>query len=667
MTFYDEQGRTIELADAGRRGGEGSVHRIRGDDRRVAKIYHAGRVTPDLHTKLRVMLDQRPNDARTTGGARGAPPSGIRTSSPHRSIAWVDGLVFADRSATDLRGFTMPFVDTDEFRQAHAYYDVSDRTRMFGGDFTWRHLLFAAHNLASAVAAVHAAGHRVGDLRETNLLVAPSALVTLIDCDSFQIRDRRTQRVYPTRVATGDYLPPELHGIDFGKQHPDRYHADLFGLAVLVFRFLMLGVHPYQARGPGVDDAPTTEAKIRRGVFAFPGRIKGAEPPEYAPPWNVLPGSVQRLFIRAFVDGHVSPDERPVASDWVRTLADEGKKLKTCSANANHLFAHSSRSCPWCRLPTDPFPGRLVAGRQIALAAAPAQIPEAARVEQVRAYARVALADGAITEHEFAYLRKAGGELGLRTAVIDRVIDDETKRAGVSYRAAPAAQPAPPPSAPQTSTNGSAPPSAWTSLITAVTHPAQAITTVRDRRFRSVAKAAGPVLVLCAAAGALAPVVAPVAAAVIGVPVLAAAGELSGRRRWRAFAKLPWRVAVYVHSSLGHAARVYVPLAAVGATATIVGHVPGLDPGIVARALASTALVTLAVFCITRLPFGADALAVPLRAGRDLVWGGLVGGSGRARRPAYALWVTAVACVALIASEIAFGTSHAVWWPLARP
>lgn len=654
MTFYDSRGRTIELADAGRRGGEGSVHRIRGDGGRVAKIYHAGRVTPDLHTKLRVMLDQRPNDARS--------------ASQHRSIAWVDGLVFADRSANDLCGFTMPFVDTDEFRQAHAYYDVSDRTRMFGGDFTWRHLLFAAHNLASAVAAVHAAGHRVGDLRETNLLVAPSALVTLIDCDSFQIRDRRTQRVYPTRVATGDYLPPELHGIDFGKQHPDRYHADLFALAVLVFRFLMLGVHPYQARGAGVDDAPTTEAKIRRGGFAFPGRCKGAEPPEYAPPWNVLPASVQRLFVRAFVEGHASPDARPIANEWVSTLADEGKKLKTCSANANHLFAHSSRSCPWCKLTSDPFPGPLVTGRQVALAAAPAQIPEAARVEQVRAYARVALADGAITEHEFAYLRKAGGELGLRTAVIDRVIDDESRRSGASYRnGQPTSPPPASPPTPAPTANGSSGPSAWTTVRSTVTHPAQAIAAVRDRRFRTVLKAAAPVLALCACAGALAPVIAPLGAAVLGLPLLAAAGEVRSNKRWRAYVKMPWRTVVYVHQSLGHAARVFVPLAAAGAAAMTLLDTPGPAPDVLARALAAVALVTLAWFVMVRLPFGTDALAHPLRAGRDLVWDGLVGGSGRTRRSGYALWLVAIAGLALIASECIVGTSPTMWWPLARP
>jgi CTP:molybdopterin cytidylyltransferase MocA len=170
--------------------------------------------------------------------------------------------------------------------------------------------------------------------------------------------------------------------------------------------------------------------------------------------------------------------------------------------------------------------------------------------------------------------------------------------------------------------------------------------------------------VLCAVAGALAPVVAPVGAVVIGLPVLAAVGEVRTARRWRTYAKVPWRIALYVHQAIGHAARVFVPLAALGAVVSMVIDVPGVDADLVARILAATALVTLAWFVIARLPFGTDALAPPLRAGRDLVWGALVGGSGRARRPAYALWAAALAGVAVLAADVTLGTSHTLWWPL---
>jgi hypothetical protein len=643
MSFYDHRGRHIDLADAGKRGGEGSVHRITGDPTRVAKIYHAARLSSELHTKLRVMLEQAPSDPSLGASAALLRANGTR----HRSIAWVDGLVYADRSARDLRGFTMPFVDTDEFRQAHVYYDPSDRLRLFGGDFTWRHLLVASHNLASAVAAVHGAGHRVGDLRETNLLVSSSALVTLIDCDSFQIRDRRTQDVYPTRVATGDYLPPELQGIDFRTNHPDRYHADLFALAVLVFRFLMLGAHPFQARGPGVADAPTTEAKIRKGVFAFEGRRRGVDPPEYAPAYDVVPSALRSLFSRAFVRGHGDPDARPKAAEWVTALAEEGKRLRSCGANANHVHAHDLRACPWCRMTPDPFPGRPMVVQQIALANAPAQVPESTRVEQLRAYARVALADGPVTEPEFWFLRKTGGELGLKSAVIDRAIDEESRRSGTSYAATPPAATAP----------ATAPASPPVNGHTMSWRPSTVMQVARDRRKRASVKAVAPVVVAGASAGALAPVVAPVAVAVVLLPLVAALGEVLAAKTWRARAMLPMRFAVLVHQSLGHAARVYVPWAIVGAALSFVRPIP-ID--LLMRATAGAAVATLVLVSVIRLASATDAYGTRLRGGRDVIRRMLVGDSGRMRRAAYALWVVAVA------TSVAVAMNQAYWWPLAR-
>lgn len=621
-SFYDERGRRLDLDGKGHSGGEGTVHRIAGDASRVAKIYHPARLNPALETKLRVMLCHPPDD-----------PS--FKASRHRSIAWVDGLVFGDASGREFRGFTMPGVDTDEFRQSHEYYDAGDRLRIFGGEFTWRHLFFAAHNLASAVSAVHAAGHRVGDLRETNLLVSPSALVTLIDCDSFQIRDPRDATVHPTRVATGDYLPPELQGVDFRTQHPDRYHGDLFALAVLVFRFLMLGSHPFQSRGPGVADAPTTEAKIRKGVFAFDGRTRGVDPPEYAPPYAMVPSGIRELFARAFVRGHAEPSARPSAAEWSAALAQNGKALHQCGSNPNHWFAH--RTCPWCRISPDPFPMRFAAGAQIALNGAASQVPEPVRVEQLRAYARVALADGPVTDAEFWYLRRAGGELGLRAAVIDNVVDIESRNAP---------QPKPP-SAP----TQQLPPT----MTQRLPNPMQVLAAARDRNVRAAWKAAAPVLAAGAVAGALAPVVAPVAS-VVAIAVLAVAGEVRSRNTWRMRIAAPWRFIRHLQAALGHAARVVVPLGVLAFTTATYVH--EFRPGMVARvagSLASTAIVWLA---ITRLPHSSDRGAQALHAGRDLVWRRLTGSSGRMRKPAYAVWALSVAGVAAIA------TGYALWWPL---
>jgi hypothetical protein len=255
----------------------------------------------------------------------------------------------------------------------------------------------------------------------------------------------------------------------------------------------------------------------------------------------------------------------------------------------------------------------------------------------------VALIDGALTDPELAYLRKAGGELGLRVAAVDRLVDDESRRAS------PPSRPPPP------SSNGSHPSGTVGGIRAVLSAPTALMRTTKDRRTRSAVKAGAPVLVGCALAGALAPVVAGAGIAVIGLPALASIGEVGAARSWSAWARTPLRFAMHVHRALGHAARVFVPLALLGLA---VSSTTGIRSDWLARGGGALAMVALVWLAINRLPFSADRSAPGLRAGRDIVWRGLVGDSGRARRSSYVLWA---ACVG---AGIALGADNALWWPL---
>lgn len=341
VTVWDETGRRLTLVETGKAGGEGAIYTVEQNPAWAAKVYHPQRADAEQHQKVRAMVAAPPVD----------PAWEARR---HRSIAWPTHLLYRDEARTRFAGFTMPAIDTTVFRESHAYFDPDDRVRRFGGGYTWRHLLTAACNLASSVAAVHAEGHRVGDLRETNVLVAPSALICLIDCDSFQIRAPAGGRTHPTRVGSGEYLPRELQGVADLSAH-DRTEADRFALGVLLFKFLMLGVHPFQARGKAVADLPTTEAKIARGLFPYVGRAR-VQPPAFAPPFDVLPPALRALFKRCFVEGHRHPKRRPGPDEWFAALRKESKRLKGCRTNEHHVFAHHLRRCPWCAITPDPFP-----------------------------------------------------------------------------------------------------------------------------------------------------------------------------------------------------------------------------------------------------------------------------------------------------------------------
>ena len=170
----------------------------------------------------------------------------------------------------------------------------------------------ARRNLAAAVGALHLRGYVIGDVNESNTLVTESALVTLVDTDSFQVRDPQTGLVYRCPVGTPQFTPPELQNKTFA--HVDRMpEHDAFGLAVLIFQLLMEGAHPYAGRYTGSGDPPPFEVRISLGHFPHGTRPRGPyRPMPAALPLGVLHPSLQELFERCFVDGHRDPQVRPM-------------------------------------------------------------------------------------------------------------------------------------------------------------------------------------------------------------------------------------------------------------------------------------------------------------------------------------------------------------------
>jgi DNA-binding helix-hairpin-helix protein with protein kinase domain len=314
FTAYDHTGKKIQLVGTNKSGGEGVLHEIQGNSSLCAKVFHPDKITKELNEKISTMVANPPNDPTWS-------------SMKHISIAWPNSILYDDPKKSKFIGFTMPLIDTKSFKEIHEFWDTDDRLKSFGGKFTWRHLFTAAYNISSTIAAVHEKGYCVGDLRQTNILVNPDALITLIDCNSFQVKDPISGKIFYCRVGFGEFLPPELlnPGVNFGNKDYDRYYSDLFGLANIIFRLLMSGFDPYQAKGKPVKDANTTQAKIKKGYFPYVRRynIMGVEPPDGAFPFEIIPPSIQKLFVKCFVDGHKEPKERPTAKEWFTALRKE--------------------------------------------------------------------------------------------------------------------------------------------------------------------------------------------------------------------------------------------------------------------------------------------------------------------------------------------------------
>lgn len=319
----DSQSHPVRLGSRLGGGGEGEVYEVEGS-LDAAKIYAPAERTAERQAKLEVMIEHAPEDPTRDLG--------------HATLAWPRDLLFDGAFV----GFLMPRVEPGcpkltRFIHPSLYPDL----------FSWRHQIEIAANLAGGLAALHAAGYVVGDLKGENVHVTPSCLVTFVDCDSIQLRDPATGRVFRCPKGTAEYTAPELQGVDF--RTVDRTESsDAFALAVMICQLLMAGTHPF-AGGRG----PTREENISRSE-SF---LLGGRPPLTAPPASVIPPEVRALLTACFRN---RPKDRPAAREIAEALAASRDRIILCQRRPDHhAYGDQLASCPWCeyeqRVGIDPY------------------------------------------------------------------------------------------------------------------------------------------------------------------------------------------------------------------------------------------------------------------------------------------------------------------------
>jgi sugar lactone lactonase YvrE len=364
----ERTGKIFNLHEPFRSGGEGAIYEVPYYPNLVAKVYHAQRRTPERIAKLQIMVAH--------------PPVNPTEHLNHPSIAWPTELL-RDTATNQLVGFVMPRVR--QMLPLSEVYNPRARRRQLPL-FNYRYLVRTARNLCAAVQAVHQAGYVIGDLNESNVLVSDRALVTLVDADSFQVRDPQRGVVYRSLVGKPEYTPPELQGCSFADVDRQPEH-DAFALAVLIFKLLMEGFHPFD--GVYRDEPPELGARIRNGYFPYARGRTGIEPSPLAPPFEMLHPDLQALFVRCFAEGHRNRRVRPQVEDWLEALEGAEDALQQCGQNEQHYYWVHWSGCPWCARQQalggrDPFPSRAsvssgqhlgVSGRQQPLPSASATTP----------------------------------------------------------------------------------------------------------------------------------------------------------------------------------------------------------------------------------------------------------------------------------------------------
>ena len=320
-------------------GGEAKIYSLRHDQSLVAKIYH--NPTDERSRKLTIMLDYPPDNPILENG--------------QRLIAWPLDLLLNNQG--QIVGFLMQRLVN--MKSIFHFYNPDMRRKEFPL-FNYLYLHRTARNLATAVHALHKRGYVIGDLNESNIFVSNTALVTMIDTDSFQVPDLNNGIVYRCIVGKPEFTPPELQGKSFADIDRSVEH-DRFGLAILIFQLLMEGGHPFAGKFLGRGDPPQYEERISAGHFPYGTRKTPYKPAKIAPPFDILHPELRRLFIRCFEDGHNDIKARPDPKEWQDALNEGEKSLITCNANNQHRYGNHLSACPWCGRTSqlkghDPFP-----------------------------------------------------------------------------------------------------------------------------------------------------------------------------------------------------------------------------------------------------------------------------------------------------------------------
>jgi serine/threonine protein kinase len=330
-------GKSITLLKEIANSGEAKVWRTN-QNGYLAKIYHSS--TPERVQKLAVMIAN--------------PPTEPNSHLHHVSFAWPKSAL--KNGQGDCVGFLMP-----EIKDGKELLDVYNprRRQALKLQIDWRFLHTTALNIVSIIEALHAAGYVLGDIKPQNILVNNRALPSIIDTDSFQVKNPKNGKVYNCLVGSEGYTPPELIGKDFDSIEQTEVH-DRFRLGVIIYQLLFGGNNPFQGKWTGAGETPDINDFIRWGLWVNTSTSL-IEAVARTIPLEIVHPEIQQCFLKCFNDGHKNPNFRPTARKWLEALKVGNDRLTICGRVDNHYYSRTYGKCYWCdrstNLGVDIFPG----------------------------------------------------------------------------------------------------------------------------------------------------------------------------------------------------------------------------------------------------------------------------------------------------------------------
>lgn len=290
----------------------------------LAKLYHTP--SPERIKKLEVMIAH--------------PPQNPMREHHHITFAWPQDLL--QNTQGQCVGFLMPEI-VDGVKLS-LIYNAKLRNRK-APRFNWFYLHTAALNFALSLKSLHEEGYVVGDVKPQNLLVNSRALISIIDTDSFQVRDPLTQTLYRCTVGSEGFTPAELLGKELSTIDQTDIH-DRFRLGVMIY-LLLFGDQPFKGKWMGRGESPQPAQLIREGYWPY-GPHSLIQPGPNTIPLSIIHPQLQVCFQRCFTEGHQNPQARPSAHDWSVALKQAIADLKMCNLENNHFYSHLYGRCYWC-------------------------------------------------------------------------------------------------------------------------------------------------------------------------------------------------------------------------------------------------------------------------------------------------------------------------------